>query len=168
MTSEEIITRMGEIEQRAAEIEANLETPEADLDALNEEARQLVTERGQLEEQLNELRAEAEKAEEERKAVAEGAGEIKENYQEEKKMTDLEIRNSAEYAEAFKNYIITGDAKECRSLLTENVSGDVPVPVMVDNIIKTAWENNTFLTKVNKTAFRGNLKVPFEKSADPA
>ena len=83
-------------------------------------------------------------------------------------MTDLEIRNSAEYAEAFKNYIITGDSKECRSLLTENVSGDVPVPVMVDNIIKTAWENNTFLTKVNKTAFRGNLKVPFEKSADPA
>ena len=54
MTSEEIITRMGEIEQRAAEIEANLETPEADLDALNEEARQLVTEKAQLEEQLNE------------------------------------------------------------------------------------------------------------------
>ena len=168
MTSEEIITRMGEIEQRAAEIETVLETPEADLDALNEEARQLVTEKEQLEAQLETLRAEAEKAEEERKAVAEGAGEIKENYQEDKKMTDLEIRNSAEYAEAFKNYIITGDAKECRSLLTENVSGDVPVPVMVDNIIKTAWENNTFLTKVNKTAFRGNLKVPFEKSADPA
>ena len=168
MTSEEIITRMGEIEQRAAEIEANLETPEADLDALNEEARQLVTEKAQLETQLETLRAEAEKAEEERKAVADGEGETKENYQEEKKMTDLEIRNSAEYAEAFKNYIITGDSKECRSLLTENVSGDVPVPVMVDNIIKTAWENNTFLTKVNKTAFRGNLKVPFEKSADPA
>ena len=168
MTSEEIITRMGEIEQRAAEIEANLETPEADLDALNEEARKLVAEKAQLETQLQTLRAEAEKAEEERKAVAEGAGEIKENYQEEKKMTDLEIRNSAEYAEAFKNYIITGDAKECRSLLTENGSGDVPVPVMVDNIIKTAWENNTFLTKINKTAFRGNLKVPFEKSADPA
>ena len=168
MTSEEIITRMGEIEQRAAEIETVLETPEADLDALNEEARQLVAEKAQLEAQLQTLRAEAEKAEEERKAVAEGAGEIKENYQEEKKMTDLEIRNSAEYAEAFKNYIITGDAKECRSLLTENVSGDVPVPVMVNNIIKTAWENNTFLTKVNKTAFRGNLKVPFEKSADPA
>ena len=48
MTSEEIITRMGEIEQRAAEIEANLETPEADLDALNEEARKLVAERPSL------------------------------------------------------------------------------------------------------------------------
>ena len=168
MTSEEIITRMGEIEQRAAEIDALLETPEADLDALNEEARQLVTEKARLDEQLEELRAEAKKAEEERKAVAEGEGETKEKFQEEKKMTDLEIRGSHEYAEAFKNYIITGDAKECRSLLTENVSGDLPVPVLVDNIIKTAWEGNTFLTKVHKTAFRGNLKMPFEKSAHPA
>lgn len=168
MTSEEIITRMGEIEQRAAEIDANLETPEADLDALNEEARKLIAEKAQLEEQLEELRKAAEKAEEERKTVAEGAGETKETFEEERKMTDLEMRNSAQYAEAFKNYIITGDAKECRSLLTENVSGDVPVPVMVEGIIKTAWENNTFLTKVRKTAFKGNLKVPFEKSADPA
>jgi hypothetical protein len=168
MTSEEIITRMGEIEQRAAEIDANLETPEADLDALNEEARKLIAEKAQLEEQLEELRKAAEKAEEERKAVAEGAGETKETFEEERKMTDLEMRNSAQYAEAFKSYIITGDAKECRSLLTENVSGDVPVPVMVEGIIKTAWENNTFLTKVRKTAFKGNLKVPFEKSADPA
>ena len=45
MKSEEIIARMGEIEQRSAEIEATLETPEADLDALNEEARQLVAEK---------------------------------------------------------------------------------------------------------------------------
>lgn len=168
MTSEEIITRMGEIEQRAAEIETVLENPEADLDALNEEARKLVGEKADLEAQLEELRAEAEKAEEERKAVAEGAGETTEKFMEETKMTDLEMRNSAQYAEAFKHYIITGDAKECRSLLTENASGDVPVPVMVEGIIKTAWENNTFLSKVRKTAFRGNLKVPFEKSADPA
>ena len=168
MTSEEIITRMGEIEQRAAEIEANLETPEADLDALNEEARKLVAEKAQLEAQLEELREAAAKAEEERKAVAEGAGEIKQTFEEDKKMTDLEIRGTAEYAEAFKNYIITGSDKECRSLLTTNASGELPVPVMVEGIIKTAWENNAFLSKVNKTAFRGNLKVPFEKSADPA
>ena len=168
MTSEEIITRMGEIEQRAAEIEANLENPEADLDALNEEARQLVTEKAQLEEQLNELRNAAEQAEEERKAVAEGAGETKEEFMEEKKMTDLEMRGSAEYCEAYKKYIITGDDKECRALLTTNVSGDVPIPQLVEGIIKHAWESNTFLSHVTKTAFRGILKVPFEKSADPA
>ena len=168
MTSEEIITRMGEIEQRAAEIEATLDTPEADLDALNEEARQLVTEKAQLEEQLEELRKAAAEAEEARKAVEEGAGEIKEEFKEEKRMTDLEMRGSAEYAEAYKNYIINGDDKECRSLLTTTVSGELPVPILVDDIIRHAWENNTFLTHVTKTAFRGILKVPFEKSADPA
>ena len=169
MTSEEIITRMGEIEQRAAEIETTLETPEADLDTLNEEARQLVDERSQLEAQLEALRAEAAKAEEERKAVADGAGEIKEEIkQEETKMTDLEIRSTAEYCEAYKKYIINGDDKECRSLLTTNASGDVPVPVLVENTVKHAWESNAFLSKVRKTAFRGNLKVPFEKSADGA
>ena len=170
MTSEEIITRMGEIEQRAADIEATLETPEADLDALNEEARQLVAEKAQLEQQLEELRAEAEKAEEERKAVAEGEGEKIEEFREEIKMTDLEIRSSAEYCEAYKKYILTGREEECRSLLSANAAtpGDVPVPTLVENIVKTAWESNAFLSKVNKTAFRGNLKVPFEKSADPA
>ena len=168
MTSEEIITRMGEIEQRAAEIETTLDNPEADLDALNEEARQLVTEKAGLEEQLEQLREEAAKAEEERKAVAEGAGETKEEIKEETKMTDLEIRSSAEYCEAYKKYIINGNDKECRSMLTTNASGDVPVPVLVEGIIKHAWESNTFLSKVTKTAFRGNLKVPFEKSADPA
>ena len=169
MTSEEIITRMGEIEQRAAEIEQTVETPEADLDALNEEARQLVAEKAQLEQMLDEMKAEAAKAEETRTRIAEGEiGETKETFKEETKMTDLEMRGSAQYAEAYKKYIITGDDKKCRSLLTTNASGDVPVPVMVESIVKTAWESNAFLSKVNKTAFRGNLKVPFEKSADDA
>ena len=170
MTSEEIITRMGEIEQRAAEIETTLDNPEADLDALNEEARQLVTEKAQLEAQLEELRAKAEKAEEERKAVAEGAGETKEEFKEETKMDIREIRSSAEYCEAYKKYIITGDDKECRSLLSANAStpGDVPVPTIIEDKIKTDWEKNAFLSRITKTNFRGNLKVPFEKSADPA
>ena len=170
MTSEEIITRMGEIEQRAAEIEANLENPEADLDALKEEARQLVTEKAQLEEQLNELRKAAEQAEEERKAVADGAGEKTEKHEEEKIMDLKEIRSSVEYMDAFANYIKTGKDEECRALLSENAaaSGQIPVPVLVDDIIRTAWENNTILSRVRKTYFRGNLKVAFERSADPA
>ena len=168
MTSEEIITRMGEIEQRAAEIDTALDAEDADLEALNGEARTLIAEKAQLEEQLEELRKAAEQAEEERKAVAEGAGETKEEIKEERKMTDLEIRGSAEYCEAYKKFILTGDDKECRSLLTTNASGELPVPVQVEQAIKHAWESNTFLTKVTKTAFRGNLKVPFEKSADPA
>lgn len=170
MTIEEMLNRQGEIEQRKAEIDAALETPEADLEALGEEARKLAEESDQLNIQLEELKKQAAEEEELRQKIADGEiGEtIEEFKQEETKMTDLEIRNSAEYAEAFKNYIITGDAKECRSLLTTNASGELPVPVMVEETIKHAWESNAFLSRVRKTAFRGNLKVPFEKSADPA
>ncbi len=166
MTIEEMLNRQGEIEQRKAEIDAALETPEADLEALGEEARKLAEESDQLTIQLEELKKQAAEEEELRQKIADGEiGETIEEYkQEETKMSDLEIRNSAEYAEAFKNYIITGDAKECRSLLTTNASGDVQVPVIVENAVKHAWEANAFLSKVRKTAFRGNLKVPFEKS----
>lgn len=168
MTIEEIKNRQGEIEQRKAEIDAALEQPEADLEALGEETRKLIEEQGQLEAQLEEQRKAAEEAEETRNAVAQGAGETKEEHKEDMKMDVKEIRSSAEYCEAFKKYIISGDDKECRSLLTTLASGELPVPQLVEDIIAHAWESNTFLTHVKKTAFRGILKVPFEKSADPA
>ena len=53
-------------------------------------------------------------------------------------MTNLEIRQSAEYIDAYANYIKTGDATECRALLTENASGRVAVPELVEGIVKTA------------------------------
>lgn len=172
MTLEEIMNRQGEIEERKAQIDADLENPEADLDALNEEARTLAEESDQLAAKLDELKAEAQKADEIRTQIAEGKiGEIKEEHQEGKTMDIREIRSSAEYCEAYKKYIITGEDKECRSLLSTNATaatGYVPVPVLVENIIKTAWEGNELLTRVNKTGFKGNLKVPFEKSADGA
>ena len=175
---------MEELNAREAEIRATLEdvvkgdNQEADVDALAEELKGIDEQRAVVEAEEAEKRAqeeaEARKAEaakeaEIRQKIADGEiGEVKEEYREDKTMTDLEIRGSAQYADAFKKYIITGDDKECRSLLTTNVSGDVPVPVLVEDIVKHAWESNTFLTKVRKTAFRGNLKVPFEKSADDA
>ena len=169
MTSEEIIARQGEIEQRKAEIEATLENPEADLDALNEEARKLAEESEQLKTQLAEIKAKAAEEEELRQKIADGKiGETKEEHKEDKPMNEMEIRSSAAYCEAYKQYIISGDDKECRALLTTNASGTVPVPTIVEDVIKTAWEGNEFLSRITKTFFRGNLKVPFEKSADPA
>ena len=160
-TAEELLERQ---QLLAAEI------PAEERDAMT--AEEIEERADEMEAIKAELEARKQKAAEEaeaRKAVENGAGETKEEFkQEEKRMTNLEVRGSVEYCDAFKNYIITGDDKECRSLLTENASGDLPVPVLVEGIIKHAWESNTFLTKVNKTAFRGNLKVPFEKSADPA
>ena len=55
MTSEELLARRGEIEQRAKEITAALEAPEADLNALEEEARGIAEEMTAINMQLDEL-----------------------------------------------------------------------------------------------------------------
>jgi HK97 family phage major capsid protein len=89
--------------------------------------------------------------------------------QEERHMADIkEIRASGEYAEAYKKYILTNDDKECRALLTEMVSGDVPVPAIVDGTIATAWANNKILSRVKRTFVKGILRQGFELSATDA
>lgn len=172
MTSEEIIKRQGEIETRKAEIEAELSNPEADLDALTEETRKLMDESNDLSSQLEELKKTAAEAEETRQKIADGdVGETKESFQEETKMENIEVRNSKEYIDAYANYIKTGRPDECRSvLLSKNApaNGQLPVPDMVESVIKTAWEKNEFLNRVRKTYFKGNLRVPFELSATGA
>jgi phage prohead protease, HK97 family len=173
---DEIMTRLGEIETRTKEIDTELEQEGSDLDALKEEARSLVAERDQLNQQLEELRKQAEEAEEARKAVENGAGKTKENVLEDKTMTLEELRSSKEYVEAYANYLkscIRGkeDDRECRALLTTNATaatGYVPVPTLVDDIVRHAWENENVLARVKKTGFTGNVKVAFEKTADPA
>lgn len=151
-----------QLEERKAAIVAELDAPDADLDALETEAKS-------IKEEIELRKAEAAKKAEIRNAVASGSGEVIEKMKvEEKKMTNNEIRNSAEYIEAYARYIKSGDDKECRSLLTENVSGTVPVPVLVDEIVRTAWDNDQILSRVRRTFFKGNLKVAFERSADAA
>ena len=84
-------------------------------------------------------------------------------------MTLEEIRSSAEYVEAFANYIKTGRDDECRALLSTNATGgQVPVPTIIEGRIRTAWERNGLMNLVRKTYVRGNLKVGFELSADGA
>ena len=154
--------RIDEIETRLAEIKEEINNPEADLDALHEEVRSLNAER-------DELRKAAEKAEETRKAIADGLGITTEKHEENKPMSMEEIRNSKAYIDAFANYIKNGDDRECRALLkTENASGNVPVPVLVEQTIQTAWENDEIIQRVKKTYFRGNMKVAFEREGDVA
>lgn len=152
-----------ELQERKTAIAAEIDAPEADLDALENEARSI------NEELESRKAAEAQRAEI-RKAVASGEGETIKTFEKEEKkvMTNDEIRASKEYVDAYARYIKSDDDKECRALLTENVSGDVPVPVLVDEIVRTAWDNDEILNRVRKTYFRGNLKVAFEKSADGA
>ena len=157
---------LAEIETRKAQILQEMEQEGADLDALKNEMEE-------LRQNAEELKTAAQQAEEIRKQIAEGAKGvtvIETRKAETASKTVDEIRGSAEYAEAFKTYILTGDDKECRAMLTTNAAsgGQVPVPVLVDQIIRTAWENDTILSRVRKTSFRGNLKVAFERAADPA
>lgn len=154
-----------EIEKRLSEIATELEKPEANLDALKEEVRTLTEEKTKLKEN-------AAAAEELRKKISEGVGTVVEERKAEKMehTPDLkEIRSSAEYAEAYADYIKTGNDTEVRKLLTANVAGGtIPVPEFLQEMIETAWENDDILSRVTKTYLKGNIKVPFELSADGA
>ena len=143
---------------------AELDNEGADLDALENEVRS-------IKEELEARAAEEAKKVEIRKTVAEApAPVVVEKVEEEKReiMTNAEVRASKEYVDAFARYLISENDAECRSLLTENASGSVPVPVIVDDIIRTAWDENDILSRVKKTNIRGNLKVAFELSASGA
>lgn len=154
-----------ELEARKQAIPGELDTEGADLDALEAEMKSINAE---LE---NRKAVEAQK-EEIRKAVAESpAPETVKKFEEEKRemaKTTEEIRASKEYIDAFARYLVSEDDRECRALLTVDASGSVPVPAIVDDIIRTAWEKDDILSRVKKTYIRGNLKVAFELSADGA
>ena len=158
MTVEELETRQAEI--------AGMETEGVTTEEIEQRASDLEAIKAELEARRQKAAEEAET----RKAVENGAGETKEQHKEDKNMDLKEIRSSVEYMDAFANYIKTGKDEECRALLSTNAAnnGQIPVPVLVDDIIRTAWENNSILSRVRKTYFRGNLKVAFERSADPA
>lgn len=151
-----------ECEKRISEIKVEMEAEGADLEALSAEV-----------DAIEERRTALMQAEEQRKALADkvandATATIIEERKEENKMENIEIRNSAEYINAFANYIKTEKDAECRALLTENVSGSVPVPELVYDIVKTAWNRDGIMSRVRKSYLKGNLKVGFEISATPA
>ena len=152
-----------ELEARLAAIPEELEAEDANLDALEEEVRSIKAE-------MEERKAAEAKRAEIRSAVALGEGEVIETVEEEKREVkpNMEIRNTPEYIEAYANYVRTESDAECRALLTENVSGSVPVPEFVYDIVKTAWEREGITARVRKSYLKGNLKVGFEISGDPA
>ena len=154
-----------QLEERKNAIVEELDNEGADLDALEAEVRS-------IKEELESRAEEEAKKVEIRKTVAEAKAPVVvvEKVEEEKRelMTNAEVRASKEYVDAFARYIVSENDAEVRSLLTENVSGSVPVPAIVDEIIRTAWENSDILSRVRRTEIRGNLKVPFELSATGA
>lgn len=185
MTLDELKERLEAIDAELSDIVAQLEEPAEEEPAEEAPAEEESAERAsveELEERSNKLMeerqnilAEIEKAEsaiaEEKRAMEEVITNVETEIiekREEITMTDMEIRNSNEYINAYAEYIKSGEDAECRSLLTENASGTIPVPELVYDIIKTAWEKDGITSRVRKAYVQGNLKVGFEISATGA
>lgn len=154
-----------DIETRLSAIKEEMNLPEADLTALTEEVEQ-------IEERKKELIARAEQRKAELAAITVGeipTETVKTFTEERKTMTVSEIRSSQAYVDAFAEYIKNGNDAECRSLLTENAaSGTIPVPTVVEGIVKTAWDKEGIMALVKKAYVKGNLKVGFERSSSDA
>lgn len=158
---------MEEVQNRVAEIRSVLNGDgEIDTAALNAEL-----------DQLEARKAELEKAAEDRKAAmarvagmnfpAPMAQASFENREAAK--PPVEVRNSPEYIQAYANFIRTGDPAECRALLSENATnGQIQVPSLVDEVVRTAWNRDGVMALVKKSYLKGNLRVSFEISGDDA
>ena len=173
---------LADVESRISELDAMVETSE-DTEAIAQatEERKALNERKAV---LKDL--------EERKAMAQEiqsnnvVPEVIEERKEEIKMKSLkEYRNSSEYIDAFAEFLKSGNDSECRTLLAANVdandkeyrallttnagdAGEVAVPDMVSNIIKTDWLASEILAEVQTISVKGNYKQQFELSAGDA
>ena len=167
MTREEIMTLgFEDLEQRKAAIAIELDEADADqIETLNAEL-------DAIEERTKALNLEMEESRKNAKAVANGAGKTIETRKDEHKMTDMEIRNSHEYIEAFAKYVKTGNDKECRALYSDNVEsplvGSIPVPTFVGEIVAKRLEASEILRRVRRMNAAGNVKVGFEIDAPAA
>lgn len=157
--------KMSDIEKRMAEIRTEMNAESADIEALTKEV-----------EAMEERKAQLIADEESRKALANRVAEGKEGTvtmaavgESRKDKTDIELRDTAEYGKAFVKAIIGQDDTELRALLSTNVEGGVvPIPTILDNEIRNAWEDAQLLSLVKQTAYPGNVKVGFEYSASGA
>ena len=151
--------QMSDIEQRSLEIEEEMQKEDADIDSLTAEVEDLEARKAEILAEVEQRNKEAEEALKIGKEV---------EKVEERKMSDIEIRNTKEYIDAYADYVKNGKDAECRALLTENVSGTVPVPEFVYDIVKKKKKKEGIMALVRKSYLKGNLKVGFEISGSDA
>jgi len=166
--TKELIDAMSheELEARKAAIAEALDTADAEqIDAFMEE-------RNLIDARLEQIKLETEESRKAAEAVARGAGKKVETRKGEEKMTDMEIRNSHDYIEAFAKYVKTGNDKECRALYSDNVEsplvGSIPVPTFVGEIVAKRLESSEILRRVRRMNAAGNVKIGFEIDAPAA
>lgn len=164
MTREEIMNLdMDGIEARKGEIRAEIEqaADSAALDAIE-------AEKAVIEERVAQIKQEVETRKAAMQAVESGEGAPVEKMEERKTMSNMEIRNTKEYIDAYAKYVRTGSDKECRALLTENNSGTIPVPELVYGIVAERVKASKILSRVRRMNVKGNVKVGFEIEAPAA
>lgn len=158
MNMEDVLARLAELDTEVREMQ-DIES----VEKATEEKKALLERKAELED-LETRKSVAMALQNEEVAPTK----IIEERKEESKMAQVELRDSLEYGKAFVKAIISGDETEARALLTENVSGTIPIPTLLDNEIRNAWEENQLLSLVKTTAYPGNVKVGFEYSATGA
>lgn len=160
---------LADTEARMSELDSLVETSEnpEEIEGYTEELRSLKEHKAELE-ALEERKANAKALEENR--AEDTVKEIETRKENETMKTIEEYRNSEEYINAFAEYVKSGKDEEIRKLLTTNVgdAGEVAVPDMVYDIIKTDWLKSGVMALVKKISVQGNMKVQFELSAGDA
>ena len=165
--------QMSDIETRSAEIEELLKSDDADIDSLTAEVEELEKRKAQILEEAEQRKKEAEEALKNGKEV-----EPIEKVERKNKMDIMELRKSNEYAKAYADWVISGykNDKELRKILTANADANnvgendttYPVPVMLENKVQTAWENDEIMQRIAPRFLKGNLKIGFEVSSTEA
>lgn len=142
-----------ELNERRAAIREQLDLPEADLDALEAEARSINAE-------LENRKAAAAKAAETRAAVAAGDGETIETFEEvEERKEEMYAVDSVEYRDAWtKNIARMPMTEEERSALSAaaNVIPKMTIDAVWDRLVKPA----ELLGKVDVTQFPNYVRFP--------
>ena len=164
----EILDQLKALEERSAGLSPLAETAEQpEIEAREKELNAIAEERKALETRKAEIEAEERAAQKFEQNPAAGK-EIDVENRKEKKMEIKELRNTPEYIDAFAQ-AIKGDDSALRSILTENATnGEVPIPTIAEERIRTAWETDEILNRVGKTYVKGNLKIGFEISGSDA
>ena len=119
-----------QLEERKAAIAAELDKDDADLDALESEARG-------IKEELERRRAEAAQREEIRKAVAEGKGTTIKTFEVKEERKEMFGTETKEYRDAFMANLVGRATPEQRAILADNSAyGDgLALPVALDEQI---------------------------------
>lgn len=171
MTKEEIMKMTSaEIEARLAEIKDLMSSEDADFEALSAEI-------DFIKERKAAIADEQRKADIQAVLAGDNTVDTTIKAQEERKMPDIkEIRSSQEYMDAYANALKAAyrsesgdcDFAECRALLTDLGGGTIPTPVLVEDIISTAWERDTITRRVKRSYMKGTVRIGVEIGGDDA